>query len=115
MEKIDNKVANLTDHLEDLAETWYKLSLVNLTQKGTNVASGAITVIIILVAGLFVLLLGGIALSLWLGNLVDNRPAGFLLGAAFFVLVMVVVILLRKKIVFPYFRELIIRKLYDKA
>ena len=61
MEKID-AVANLTDHLEDFAEMVQTL-LVNLTQKGTNVASAAIMVIIILVAGLFVLLLGGIALS----------------------------------------------------
>jgi len=88
---------------------------LNLTQKSTNIASAGIAAIIILIAGLFGLLLGSVALSLWLGNLVDNMAAGFLLGAVFFVLVMAVIVLLRKKIVFPYFRDMIIRKIYDKV
>jgi hypothetical protein len=115
MEKTENKVADLTEHVEQFAETWYKLSLVNLTQKSTNLASAGLTAIVIFIAGFFVLLLGGIALSLWLGDLVNNRAAGFLLGAGFFILVTAIVVLMRKKIVFPYFRDLIIRKLYDKA
>ena len=115
MEKTENKVADTANHVEQFADTWYKLTLPNLTQKGTNVASAGLAVIVVLIVGLFVLFLGGVALCLWLGNLVDDRAAGFLLGALFFAIVMVVIILLRKKIVFPYFRDLIIRKLYDKA
>jgi len=115
MEKTENTVSDVTDHVEEFLDTWYKLSLLNLTQKTTTLASAGITVMVIFISGFFVLLLGGVALSLWLGNLVDNRAAGFLLGAAFFILVMLVVILLRKKIVFPYFRNLIIRKLYDNS
>ena len=115
MEKTENKAADITNHVEQFVETSYKLALLNLTQKITNVASAGITVIVVCIFGLFVLLLGAVALSLWLGNLVNNRAAGFLLGAAFFTLVMVVIILFRKKIIFPYFRDLIIRKLYDNA
>ena len=110
-----NKAADLVEHVEQFAETWYKLAILNLTEKSTNIASAAITVIIVFIAGLFVLLLGGVALSLWLGDLVDNRAAGFLLGAVFFIVVTVVIILLRKKMVFPYFRDMFIRKLYDKV
>src|SRR5258705_13816384 len=115
MEKTESKITGLADHVEEFLETWYKLTLLNLTQKSTNIASAGLTLIVILLAGLFVLLFGGIALSLWLGNLVNNRAAGFLLGAVFFIIVMAVIILLRKKIVFPYFRDRIIRKLYDKV
>ena len=115
MEKTETKVGDFAGHVEQYAETWYKLSLLKLTQKSTNIASAGLSVAIIFIIGLFVLLLGGVALSLWLGNLVNDRAAGFLLGALFFIIVMVVIVLLRKKIVFPYFRDLIIRKLYDKV
>jgi hypothetical protein len=115
MEKTSNKVADLTEHAEQFVETWYKLTLLNLTQKSTMIASASLTAIVVFIAGLFVLLLGGIALSLWLGNLVGDMALGFLLGASFFIVVTVVIIALRKRIIFPYFRDLIIRKLYDKV
>jgi len=115
MEKTQTKVVDLAGHVEQYAETWYKLSLLKLTEKSTNIASAGLSVAIIFIIGLFVLLLGGVALSLWLRNLVNDRAAGFLLGALFFIIVMVVLVLLCKKIVFPYFRDLIIRKLYDKV
>jgi Putative Actinobacterial Holin-X, holin superfamily III len=113
MEDIKDKVTNLTTHVEDLAETYYKLSLLNITQKATNVSAGALTSVIVLITGLFVLLLSSIALSLWLGDLIQSRAGGFLLGAGFFLLVMIIIISLRKKIIFPFFRERIIRKFYD--
>ena len=113
MENIDNKAADLASHAEEFAQTWYKLTLLNATQKATNIASAGITMIILCTAGVFVLLLGGIALSWWLGDLIESRAGGFLLGAGFFALVMIVIIVLRKKIVFPFFRDMILRKLYD--
>jgi len=113
MENIDNKAADLASHVEEFAETWYKLTVLNATQKATNVASAGITTIVLCTFGVFALLLGGIALAWWLGDLVESRAGGFLLGAGFFALIMVIIILLRKRIIFPFFRDLIIRKLYD--
>jgi hypothetical protein len=113
MEDVKNKISDLASHIEDLAETYYRLSLLNVTQRAANVASASITAILVFLATMFVLLLGGVALSLWLGDLVNSRAGGFLLGAAFFLLVMIILVLLRKKIIFPFFRDLIIRKFYD--
>lgn len=113
MEDIKEKVTNLGTHVEDLAETYYKLSLLNITQKATNVTAGALTSVIVLVTGLFVLLLSSIALSLWLGDLIESRAGGFLLGAGFFLVIMFLIISFRKKIIFPFFREKIIRKFYE--
>ena len=115
MEKTENKITDIPQHAEQFVETWYKLTLLNITQKSTSIASAGLTAIVVFIASLFVLLLGGIALSLWLGDLVDNRALGFLLGATFFIVVTVIVVALRKRIIFPYFRDLIIRKLYDKV
>ena len=106
MEDVKNKISDLANHVEDIAETYYRLSLLNITERAAKVTSASINAV-------FVLLLGGVALSLWLGDLVNSRAGGFLLGAAFFLFVMIILVLLRKKIIFPFFRDLIIRKFYD--
>jgi hypothetical protein len=104
---------NLTGHIEQLAGTWYRLMLVKITQKATLISSNLLAAFAALFFGFFVMLFGGFALAWWLGDLLDNRVAGFLLVAGLFLLIMVVIILLRKRIVFPFFRDLIIRKIYD--
>lgn len=113
MDELKEKTADLADHIEDLADTFYKLTIINVTQKATNIASGAVMMIAVSVLGLFVFLFLGIALSWWLGDLTGSRTAGFLLGAAFFLIVLFIIILLRKKIIFPFIRNLIISKVYD--
>jgi hypothetical protein len=105
--------ADLIGHVEDIGDTFYKLALINLTQKATNLVSAAVSVIVVCTLGMFVILFAGIAFSWWIGNVIDSRAGGFLLGALLFFLITVLIVSLRKKIVFPYFRDLIIRKLYD--
>ena len=112
-EDLKDKMADLVSHVEDIADTFYKLTLVNVTQKATNITSAAIVMIVVCSLGLFVLLFAGIAFSWWLGSLLENRTGGFLLGAALFLIIMFIIILLRKKIIFPFIRNLIIRRVYD--
>ena len=113
LEDLKDKTADIIGHVEDIADTFYKLTLVNVTQKASNIVSVALVMILVCTLGMFALLFGGIALSWWLGNLIESRTGGFLLGAAFFLLVMTILVLLRKKIIFPYIRNLIIRNVYD--
>jgi hypothetical protein len=110
---IKEKTSDLADHIEELATTYYRLGLLKVTQKATVITSHLLAVIIGCVFGFFVLLFGGFALSWWLGNLLENRVAGFLLGGAFFLVFMLAIILLRKQIVFPFFRNLIIKQIYE--
>jgi hypothetical protein len=113
MEDLKEKTADLVDHVEDIADTFYRLTIINVTQKATNIASGALTMIVVSVIGLFVLLFLGVALSFWLGDLIGSRTGGFLLGSAFYLLLLFVLLALRKKIVFPMLRNLILSKVYD--
>jgi hypothetical protein len=53
------------------------------------------------------------ALAFWLGDLLDSYAAGFLIVGLFFAACIASVILLRKRIVFPFIRNKIIRNLYD--
>lgn len=113
MDELKEKTADLADHVEDMAETFYRLTILNVTQKATTIASATIVIIAVSILGLITLLFLGIALSWWLGDLLNNRTVGFLLGAGFFFVVLLIIIMMRKKIVFPYIRNLIVKKVYD--
>jgi len=113
MEDLKEKTRDLADHVEDLAETFYRLTLLNVTEKATNIISGAIVGILICAVGLFFLFFAGFALAWWLGDVVNSRAGGFLLTAAFFILIFFLVAVLNKKTLFPMLRDIIIRKIYD--
>ena len=113
MEDLKEKTAGLAEHVEDFAQTFYKLSLIKATEKATNAVSIVVVVIAFSLLGVFGLMFLGVALSLWLGDLVGSRPLGFVLGAAGYILLFIVIALLRKNIVFPFIRDLIIKKVYD--
>jgi uncharacterized YccA/Bax inhibitor family protein len=113
MEDIKEKPAELIGHVEDLVSTYYKLTLLNAAEKTATIVSSSIAMLIACTAGIMILLLGGFALSWWLGDLVENRAAGFLLGALFFLVIMIIILAIRKKVLFPFFRNLLIRKIYE--
>lgn len=103
---------NLTDNVMDFVETWYKLTLVNITDKVSGVASSVVTFMAVFIIGIFVLLFIGLALGTWLGQLVNNTIAGYFLVAGLFLLVMLMIWAFRKKLM-SGFRNFIIRKVYE--
>jgi len=113
MEDLKEKTADLADHVGDLADTFYKLTVVKITQKVTTVASNLLLVLSIAFFGFLIVLFGGVALAFWLGDLVGSRAGGFLITAGFFLIVLLIIAAIRKKVVFPYIRNLIISKIYD--
>lgn len=114
MDELKEKTADLADHVEDLANTFYKLTILNVTQKTTNIAANVILGVAIVVFGSSVILFLGLALAWWLGDLIDSRIGGFLLTAAFFLIVLWIIAATRKKMVFPFIRNRIIRKIYER-
>ncbi len=113
MEELKEKTIDLAQHIEDLADTFYKLKVVSVTKRATNLVSGVVITVLICLFGFFVLLFGSFALAWWLGDVLDSRIAGFLLTAVFFLLIILIVSLLKKQTIFPMIRNLIIRKVYE--
>jgi hypothetical protein len=113
MEELKEKTIDLADHVEELADTFYRLTVLNVTQKATNIVSDVVVMIVLCSLGFFVLLFAGCAFAWWLGNIINSRIGGFLLTAGLFLILMVIVSLLKKKTIFPLIRNLIIRKVYD--
>src|SRR5688572_2114642 len=113
MEELKSKAGDLTDSLTEYIQSYYKLTLLNAADKATSIAASTLASITMFFMGMFVLFFGGIALAIWLGNLLDNDALGYLIVAAFFLLIIIIVVLLKKNIVFPVIRDKLINKLYE--
>jgi hypothetical protein len=102
------------NHASDYAETFYKLSLVRLTKKVSNVASGVVNSVLIFFISFCILLFISFAGAWWLGDVTNSRALGFLLIAGFYLLIVFVLVLMRKKIISPFIRNTLIRKIYEE-
>jgi len=110
---LKEKVENLTSHTGDYLDTLYKVTMLNVTQKATNIASAAIGAITICILGMFVLFFIGFGAAWWLGDMINSRTGGFLIVAGFYLVLTICIVALRRKIVFPFFRNLLIKKVYE--
>ncbi len=113
MEELKEKTADLVDHLEDIADTYYRLTIINVTQKATNIASTVVVAVMLCGLAMFVLMFLGVALGVWLGDLVQSRSLGFLLAAGVYLLGLLIILAMRKTIIYPFIRNFIVRKVYD--
>ncbi|MGC4036611.1 MAG: hypothetical protein QM764_11665 [Chitinophagaceae bacterium] len=103
----------ILDHVEAFSETFLKLTLTTITQKGVNVSSVILNTFFIYLALIFVILFAAVGLAWWIGDLINNRAGGFFIVAGFFLFVTILIILLRKKVLYPFIRNLIVRKIYE--
>jgi hypothetical protein len=113
MEELKTKAEDLTKNIKDYLDTKYKLTILKATDKATGIAAGGLAAFSILFLGIFVIFFAGIALGVWLGQLLDSYALGYLIVAAIFLLFIIILVMMRKRIVFPMIRNLIIRKLYE--
>ena len=113
MSEFKTKAEDLGQSVKDYVETYYKLSILKASDKATGIIASGLAAVSIVFLGILVLFFLGIAMGVWLGNLLNNAVAGYLLVAAFFLLITVILVALRKKIVFPMIRNSLIRKFYE--
>ncbi len=105
--------AHLTDHFSVYVDTYLKLGVVNATQKATGVATVTLTAAFLCVFCLFVLFFAGLGAAVWMGESWGNMKAGYFTVAGFYVLCALLFVALRKKLIFPFVRDQIIRKVYE--
>ena len=105
---------DIINHAGDYAETFYKLNLLRLTKKVSDVASVVVNSVLIFFISLCILLFISFAGAWWLGDIVQNRALGFLIIAGFYLLIILVLVLMRKKVISPFIRNTLIRKIYEE-
>ena len=113
-QKIKEDAKDIINHSSDYLETFYKLTLVRLTRKISDIGSGVVNSVLIFFAGLCVLLFISMGAAWWLGDVINNRAGGFLLIASFYLLLILILILMRKRIITPVIRNLFVRKMYEE-
>jgi putative superfamily III holin-X len=113
VQEIKEDTKDLFEHATDYLETYYQLLTVTIAQKFIDIASGAVNAVILTVLGLFTFGMISMGLGWWLGNLVNSRAGGFLLVAAIYLLIMFAIILMRKKVIFPFLRNMLTKKIYE--
>lgn len=114
MEDLKAKTANLASHVQDIAQTYYDLARINVAQVGSKVVARAILFLLLSWLLLCVLLLAGVGIAIILGKMVHNAAAGYFIVAGIYLFVVIILFLLRKKMLFPFIRNFIVRKIYDK-
>jgi apolipoprotein N-acyltransferase len=113
MEELKSKAGSLTQSISNYLDTFYKLALVNLTQKATNLTAGILAGITTLFLFILTVFFLGLGLAWWLCGLINSMAGGFFIVAGIFILLMVAIILLRKKLVFPLLKKAILKKIYE--
>jgi hypothetical protein len=110
---IKEKTNALTDHIGDLVESYYKLGVLNITDKATGIASVAITLLVTGFLALFALLFLGFGFGWWLGQQLNSMLAGFSIVAGILVIFIALLMAIRKQVIFPFIRNSIIKKVYE--
>lgn len=112
-EEIKEDAKDLVGHLGDFLETYYQLLTIKLAQKVIDVTSSLINSIILAFLGLLFISFVGFGLAWWLGDVIDNRAGGFFITAGIYLVIMLLLIVMRKKLIFPFLRNFLTRKIYD--
>lgn len=114
-QKVPLKTAfvNFKGSAENIIDTYYKLGMATVTQKGANVAAASVFGILIAFLGMLTFLFAFIALAFWVGTLVNSTAGGFGIVAGFFALLSVIIIALKGKVIYPMVRNTIVKKVYE--
>lgn len=110
---IQQRAKTLTDDVSELFDLYYKLGIVTATEKASNAAAMTITVIILLFLFMFTLMFAGLGLGWYLGQVLNSMLAGYAIVSGIFTMLIIITLLLRKSYLFPYIRNIIVKKVYE--
>lgn len=113
MGEIKDKAEELTEHVGDYLETFYKLTALNATGKATGIISAGITSIVVMLFIMFAMLFAFMGIGWWLGEQMNNMLAGFGIVSGFYILLIIIILTFRKSFLFPLIRNILIRKMYE--
>ena len=108
---IKDKVEDIVDNVEDIAKTYYRLSVVRVADKGSKL--GASLFVSILLVGLFffAMFFACMGLSWWIGQRLNSPMLGFFIVAGGLLVILIIVLLFKTKIINTV-RNIIINKIY---
>jgi|SRR6516225_12252752 len=113
MEAINNRTEEVADHVGEYAEALFNLLSVSVTQKAVHTSSVLLSKLIILLMYMFAVLFIGGGIAWWLGEILGNRIFGFMIMGGVFLITAILFASIQKESLIPYFRNRIVRKIYE--
>lgn len=110
---LKEKFDSLTEKTGELAETGYKLAMIQISEKIANAASITILLSVVLLLLNFLLLFIGFGIAHWIGDVLNNLKLGYFIVGGIYLIIILLLFLLRKTVIIPFFRNIIIKKLYE--
>jgi hypothetical protein len=113
MAELKERADELFEHAGDYVETYYKLGLLKVTEKSTAAGSAIIASLLMAVLSIFFILFIGLGLAWWIGGMLDSMIAGYFIVAGVYLIIIICVGMMRKKIIDPFLRNFLVRKIYE--
>ncbi|GAB3432509.1 phage holin family protein [Niabella aquatica] len=112
MFEIKDKVEDIAENIEEIAKTYYRISVVNITDKVSKLGASLLISLFLFIVLLFALFFGCLGLSWWIGEQLNSQVSGFFIVAGGLLVILLLIVLLRKNII-NFIRNIIINKMYD--
>ncbi|HOX81918.1 MAG TPA: hypothetical protein PLJ60_11820 [Chryseolinea sp.] len=114
MEEEKNDGEKWVDDLGNLVETYRNLITIRVVEHTSLGASLSALGILSLIFLLCILLFFGLGAAWWIGELMQNRTAGFFIVGGIYFFLLGGILLMARKFIVPLIRNLIIKKIYDQ-
>ncbi|MFT4094560.1 MAG: phage holin family protein [Niabella sp.] len=112
MFEIKEKVEDIAENIEEIAKTYYRLSVVRAADKGSKLGASLLITLLIFALLFFALLFACLGLSWWIGQKLGNQMLGFFIVSGGLFLILIFIVVLKKKVIQPVIRNIIINKIY---
>ncbi|MGJ7031442.1 phage holin family protein [Niabella hirudinis] len=113
MLELKEKLETVAEDVEGIAKTYYRLSVLNIVDKGSKLGSSFLVLGLVTGLAFFIFLFIGFGASYWIGQALGNPMLGFFIVAGFLLLILLLILLLSKKTIQPLIRNIIIKNIYD--
>lgn len=114
MSGFKESIVDLKKNAGELIDNYVQLAKVQVAEKSSNILSVIVALVLALALIIFFFFFAGIAASIWLGHLLQNEVAGYLIIGGLYLLLAILVVLLRKKIILPAIAKSLINKIYGE-
>ena len=108
---IKDKIEGVVENVEKVAKNYYRLSVVQATEKGSVLGASLVVLFFVSAIALFIMFFACMGLSWWIGKQLNSPVLGFLIVAAGWSVILLLMLIFRKSIV-NFIRNRIISKIY---
>lgn len=102
------------DSASELVEDYRNLITVRVVEHTSLGLSVSIMGVISLLIAMFVLLFSGLGSAWWLGEYLSNMKAGFFIIGGVYLILFILLLILSRKVLVPFIRNTIIKKIYEQ-